>query len=185
MLDKIKRNAYLVVGIFFLWQGWSGTQVEGAVEEEKSEQRMPAIRASYIREGESQMENVGGEGADATEASVAPRDPFGLAKLKLAMIQQDRAMAELGVHDGSGFDAEVDTVSKTKHALNLQSTMNAGGVWVARINGHTLRVGDQLPGFDEEAPPVLVSVEGLVAQLRYNGLLVTLDLSGEASVSVE
>jgi hypothetical protein len=179
LLEKIKRNAFLVVGLFFLWQGWSGTQVEEPTEEAKDELRMPAIRASYIREGQDQVD---GEG-DGVGAQAAPRDPFGLAKLKLAMSQQESAMAELRVHDG-GY-AEVDTVSKTKHALNLQSTMNAGGVWIARINGHTLRVGDQLPDFDEENPPVLVSVEGMIAQLRYNGLLVTLDLTGEASVSVE
>ena len=177
LLNKIKRNAYLVVGLFFLWQGWSGTQVEPSSEEKKEELSMPTIRASYLREGEGE-----GEG-ESLAAEAAARDPFGLAKIKFALSQQKMAMDEL---NGLGSASlEVDTVSKTKNALNLQSTMNAGGVWIARINGHTLRIGDQLPNFDEESPPVLVAVEGMVAQLRYNGLLVTLDLAGEASVSVE
>jgi hypothetical protein len=172
LLEKIKRNAYLVVGVFLLWQGWSGSQVE-AGEEKKEDLPIPTIRASFIREGPREAEAL----------AEGPRDPFSV--VKLALQKQEEAMAELGVTDGAGLPAPVETVSKAPMALNLQSTMNAGGVWVARINGHTMSVGDTLPDFDEDDPPVLVAVEGMIAQLRYDGVLITLDLTGEASVAVE
>jgi hypothetical protein len=178
LLNKIKNNAFLVVGIFFLWQGWSGSQVAEPEVKKKEEQRLPAIRATFIREGPREVE--------AAEAS-APRDPFSLAKMRLAasMAEKEEAMSELGVHDGGGNYSSTDAAVVPQLALNLQSTMKAGGVWIARINGHTLRIGDALPDFDEESPPVVVSIEGSVAQLRYNEMLVTLDIAGEASVSVE
>lgn len=178
MLDKVRRNAFLIAAIFFLWQGWSSVNAApdtGEDEEEaKKSPRVPSIRANFLR---------GAEDADPE----APTDPFGV--LKAALEKQAAAMNELGVTDDGGpveaSNPEAAAQAAAASVLRLQSTMRVNRQWVARINGQTLRVGDSLRGFDDNQPPVLVSVEGTLAKLRYDGQVVTLDLSGEASVSVD
>lgn len=177
MFSQIKHNAFLIVGAFFLWQGWSGAQATASSAESQDELHMPEIQVSYLREGANE---------EATYAATnPPRDPFGLAKLRRAQEEQERVMAELNVSVDSDSFTEIDPVARTPFSLVLQSTMNAGGVWVARINGHNLHIGDQLPNFQEGGSAVLVAVVGRTAQVLHNGELVLLDLDGVASVSVQ
>lgn len=177
MFDKIRRNAFFIAAFFFLWQGWSSVNAAPATdedgEEEKKASRVPSIRANFLR---------GAAEADAE----APTDPFGV--LQQALQKQAAAMEELGVTD-SGVIPDVagtdTTAASSASILRLESTMRANRSWIARINGQTLRVGDSLRGFDENQPPVLVSVDGTVAKLRYDSQVIILDLTGEASVSVD
>ena len=176
LLDKVKRNGFFIVAAFFAWQGWSSANAtpealivedgeEGGVQ---SQLKVPDIRASFLR------------GMAEDDASEAPKDPFG------ALQQQVAAMAELGVTDDGGFSASADAEAvSSRLTLRLESTMHANHSWIARINGHSLRVGESLPGFDENQPPVLVSVGGTIAKLRYNDEMIVLDLTGQASVSVD
>jgi len=176
LLDKVKRNAFFIVAGFFAWQGWSSANATPeelllAAEEGDGSQtalKVPDIRASFLRS----LEEGGNSGA--------PKDPFG------ALQQQVAAMAALGVTDDGGYSAAIDTeTSASGLTLRLESTMHANHSWIARINGHSLRIGEVLPGFDENQPPVLVSVSGTVAKLRYFDELIVLDLTGQASVSVD
>ena len=175
MLDKVKRNAFFIVAGFFAWQGWSSANatpeeliVEEGEDEGQTTIKVPDIRASFLR------------GAVEDGSSEAPKDPFG------ALQQQVEAMAELGVTDAGGLSVSAETeTASTRNTLRLESTMHANHSWIARINGHSLRVGEVLPGFDENQPPVLVSVSGTVAKLRYNDEMIVLDLTGQASVSVD
>lgn len=177
MFDKIRRNAFFLAAFFFLWQGWSSVhaapETDEDAEEEKKAGRIPSIRANFLR------------GAGEADAE-APTDPFGV--LQQALEKQAAAMEELGVTD-SGVIPDVSgtetAAASTASILRLESTMRANRSWVARINGQTLQVGDALRGFDENQPPVLVSVDGTVAKLRYDSQIITLDLTGEASVSVD
>jgi len=173
LLDKVKRNAFFIAAVFFLWQGWSSATAAPDLEEEEKEKSsliVPSIRGNFLR------------GADPEETADPPEDPFGL--LSKALEKQAAAMQQLGVNDSNLPTDSVPEASSSQLMLRLESTMHANHTWIARINGHMLRVGDTLPGFDENQPPVLVSVEGTLAQLRYDGQLIVLDLSGEASVSV-
>lgn len=178
MFEKIRRNAFFLAAVFFLWQGWSSVhaapETDGSEEEEKKISRMPSIRANFLR------------GADDAQTE-APTDPFGI--LQQALEKKAAAMEELGVTDsGPISDLGGDTESAAANSaslLRLESTMRIGRSWVARINGQTLGIGDSLEGFDENQPPVLVSVEGTLAKLRYDGQIINLDLTGEASVSVD
>jgi len=175
LLDKVKRNAFFIVAGFFVWQGWSSANAtpeallvtEGEEEANKSGVKVPDIRASFLR-------------SMSEDPSEAPTDPFG------ALEKQVAAMAELGVTDDGGFSTSSDTeTTSTRLTLRLESTMHANHSWIARINGHSLRVGEVLPGFDENQPPVLVSVSGTVARLHYKDETIVLDLTGQASVSVD
>lgn len=175
MLNKVKRNAFFIVAGFFVWQGWSSANatpeelmvVEGEEDETKTVVKVPDIRASFLR--------------SLSDGSVdSPTDPFG------ALQKQVAAMAELGVTDDGGFSASTDAdTTSSRLTLRLESTMHANHSWIARINGHSLRVGEILPGFDENQPPVLVSVSGTVVKLHYKDETIVLDLTGQASVSVD
>ena len=175
MLDKVKRNAFFIVAGFFAWQGWSSANAtpeellvaEGEEDKKQNTVNVPDIRASFLR-------------SMSDDSSETPTDPFG------ALEKQVAAMAELGVTDDGGFSAATDTeATSTRLTLRLQSTMHANHNWIARINGHSLRVGETLPGFDENQPPVLVSVSGTVVKLHYRDETIVLDLTGQASVSVD
>ena len=176
MLDKVKRNGFFIVAGFFAWQGWSSANAtpealvmeDGEEGDVQTEIKVPDIRASFLR-------NMADDGSGEV-----PKDPFG------ALQQQVDAMAELGVTDAGGLSASADTeTTSSRLSLRLDSTMHANHSWIARINGHSMRVGETLPGFDENQPPVLVSVSGTVAKLRYNDEMIVLDLTGQASVSVD
>ena len=63
--------------------------------------------------------------------------------------------------------------------LLLESVLALPDGGVARISGHTLRVGDSIPGMDEDKPPILVSVKGSVAEVAYRGARYSLSITGK------
>ncbi len=169
MLEKIRRNAFFIAAAFFLWQGWSSAN---ASPPETEEEEAPAIKVPVIRE--DFLRSLDEERGDA------PSDPFALLQKVLASQLEQEA-------DGLGISSTTNTptVEKSKLSLRLESTFRANQRWIARINGHSLRVGEELPNFDEKQPPVVVFVQGTQAILEYDGQQILLDLAGEASVSVD
>jgi len=169
LLEKIRRNAFFIAAAFFLWQGWSSADASPPKtdEEETPATKVPVIRESFLRNLEQERGEV-------------PADPF-------ALLQKVLAAQEVNEEEGVGNFSDTDSalVQKNKRSLRLESTFRANHNWIARINGHSLREGEALPGFDEKQPPILVFVQGTQAILEYDGQQIRLDLAGEASVLVD
>lgn len=204
MLDKIKRNAFLIAAGFLMWQGWSATQAQ-ATEEASDARPLPTLRADDLRGpdsppspyaiGSASAAGAGGGGGANGESvgeegdnGPAVTDPFRVLRESLA--KQEAAMAELGVQSQAGdvVPGGVPGASElpSQAILQLQSTLKPPrGEPTAIINGQILRVGETLSGFDDDQPPLLVEVAGTKAVLRYDGNLITLDVAGTASVAVD
>jgi len=200
MLDKLRRNAFLIAAGFLLWQGWSAAQAQAPEEEAKQAREMPTLRADYLRGPDSPpstFEPPAGEGegeanagdpetpAEALATSVLG-DPFRVLKSNLA--KQEAIMAEL---NGEQVETLVNNPDAAVSAaaqgiLQLQSTLKPPrGDATAIINGQILSVGEILQGFDDDHPPLLVEISGTKAVLRYQEQLITLDVAGTASVAVD
>lgn len=201
MLDKVRRNAFLIAAGFFLWQGWSAAQAQAPEEEVKPARDLPSLSAEFLRSPDSPPSSFDAPQGSETEgvregepstpgealAASVMGDPFRVLKSNLA--KQEAAMAQLGVGpQGEGIvnspDAAVAAAAQA--ILQLQSTLKPPrGEATAIINGQILSVGETLSGFDEDHPPLLVEISGTKAVLRYDDQLITLDVAGTASVAVD
>jgi len=197
LFNKVRRNAFLIAAAFFLWQGWSALQAKAPAEEAKAQLPLPKLEASYLRGPDSPLPafdalmgdrqpaaELGPDGAPAAGSLAGVGDPFHMMRNSLA--KQEEAMAELGVAAQPSGVVESALAVRPQAVLQLQSTLKPPhGAATAIINGHILSVGEALPSFDEDHPPVLIEVSGTKAILRYDGQQITLDVAGTASVSVD
>lgn len=200
MLDKVRRNAFLIAAGFFLWQGWSGAQAQAPEGKAQEPRELPSLRADYLRgpdsppstfEAHTGTKEVGGEAGvpetpgEALATSVLG-DPFRVLKSNLA--KQEAIMAGLNGEQGDALVSNPGAAvsAAAQGILQLQSTLKPPrGEATAIINGQILSVGEILPDFDDDHPPLLVEISGTKAVLRYQEQLITLDVAGTASVAVD
>ncbi|MCB9899559.1 MAG: hypothetical protein H6825_16250 [Planctomycetes bacterium] len=69
--------------------------------------------------------------------------------------------------------------------LRLNSVVDFGqGMGTANISGHTVNVGQDVPGLDPDSPPRLLAIEGPAALVEHRGTYHLLDMRGTRAIFI-
>lgn len=195
MIDFVRTNASVVGAAMIAYLSWSSLGAESAKESEGAATKREGIGASYL------------EVADESVPRPELRDPCDILPDEVPEDDDDGADDEPSEArtDGDGADdgrpAEVPVAEakarpstdataapverRASFELELQATLMLGRHARARVSGHDVAVGDEIPvdGIDR-APPVVVDVTPTTVEVEWIGETYVLDLDGAPLVEL-
>jgi len=164
MRSFLEKYGALLAGALFAWSGWSGLEEDGGAPPEERP-RLPAILVADAETREDASSPV--PTADPFQADWAPYgpEPEPVQAAAPPAVEDDPPPEPVAVDPAPRAAPAVSSFT-----LRLDSVVGGGAAGgVARLNGHTVAVGEAVPGLDGEAPPVLVRVDGAAVELEHRG----------------
>jgi len=197
VLDLIKRFGHVIAAAIIAWYAYSGVEAARSKKATVPKlDRIPAASFPLRAKGEADLE--------------VPKDPFyrewapygpeysteAIAARKRA--EQDRQDAEVKAARAARAKAreKANAAKATKRrregldrfhpfTLRLDAVLAGASGGVARISGHTLRLGDAVPGCDKAHPPVLSAIRGDGVTITYRGTRLRLDITKQPEHTVK
>lgn len=162
MYEFIRQKAAWLAGLLLAWVCYGALSEEGKAKASEKK-KLPVIEEEYLAL------------RDPTQPATELRDPF------LLVVKDGVSLYGKAAADRAGVTPDVVLAFE----LVLESVVAFGdGDGVARISSYTVGVGDELDRLDPATPPVLVRVEGTVAEILHRGNTYRLDLERMPRIQV-
>lgn len=208
MIDLVRTHASFAGAALIAYLSYASLDAEAAKDSNEAASKREVIGAWYLGvadasvarpelrdpcgimpkpEDEATDEEAGtGEDGDVERgdgesgaSGGAPSGPIGPDGRPIAI---DPAVVDMAVSSSTGADA-VTLSERTSFTLELQATLMLGRHARARISGHDVAVGDEIPvdGIDRP-PPVVLSVTATTVEIEWIDQTYELDLDGASTV---
>lgn len=188
MVDLLKRFGHVIAAIVIAWYGYSALDDGGSGLENKPKPLRIPQSALPLRTADETL-TVSGDPFFREWSPYGPEySPEAIAAHKRAVQEAEeaeiRAKREARIKAREGARKKKVAADQASGAsafrpfvIELESVLALSSGGVARISGHTVRVGESLRALDAASPPVLAAVHGTTAEIDYRGKRIVLDIS--------
>jgi len=188
VLDLIKRFGHLIAAAIIAWYGYGA--LEAAQTKKSSGPKLDRIPASaYPLRAAEDGPHIEKDPFFRAWAPYGPEySSDAIAARKRAKKDREDAKVQAARAEHAKEREKTNAAKATQRkatgldrfhpfTLRLDAVLAGANGGVARISGHTLRIGEPVPGCDKAHPPVLTAIRGDGVTITYRAVPLDLDIS--------